>query len=132
MRFRIRGAAIHAAEIAAVCDRHAQVGDPAAEFISKQHSVFAPAKQKAQIRVWIWATHPARTCAPDIPLSKHGRPGRFHPHPQLRCFAERRLPANGISPRQVREVGEFKQSLPSRRGGSKSLSRSEYIRIERK
>src|ERR1700733_10283945 len=35
--FRVGRAAIHAAKIAAVCDRNAQVGDRPSEFVAKSH-----------------------------------------------------------------------------------------------
>ncbi len=76
MRFRIGGAAIHTAEIAAVRDRNAQVGDSAPEFVSEQHAVFAPAKQKAQIRTWnLGYTPDAKNKRQTFPFPSTGGPG---------------------------------------------------------
>ena len=87
VRFRIGRAAIDAAEIAAVRDRDPQVGDLAAEFVGRAAlcPLASPKTKSPNPRLDLGET-PARDFgAPGIPLSKHGRPGRFHPNPQPSC-----------------------------------------------
>ena len=117
MRFRVRGAAIDAAEIAPVRYRDAQVGDLAAEFVSKPpfRSFCHLTKQKSPNPRLEFGLHTERIVRRTFPFPNTGGPGvsaRTLSSADSRSIASRPW---DFSP-SGQEVGELNQSLlPSRR-----------------
>ncbi len=125
--FGVGGAAIDAAEVAAIGDRDAQVGDLASELVVKRHQ-HGP-KKKNPIRAWNRAIagnlHISGVQAPFqarfLSFTASGRRGRFRPNPRQAALGRLAPPPWDVSPAGRRSrsyiynptpLGKTLQSVP--------------------